>query len=216
MEPASCGLGWIFSELLPFHYSADILFAVMPDAGISGDPLGAQHSTANVRVKRCWRNPQCRGGLPSRHKPLFIDHHQDSRLLLPYLCFFLYIDFTINIDNVLTCEEYFEKGSLAMSTKHEGLEGVVAASTRLSLVDGRNGRLILAGYPVEAIAPQATFEEMAHLLWQGRLPKAEELKTLKQDLASRRRLPSVTLSLCTRRRNTQLRSWTPSESQLEH
>jgi len=114
---------------------------------------------------------------------------------LPYLCFFLYIDFTINIDNVLTCEEYFEKGSLAMSTKHEGLEGVVAASTRLSLVDGRNGRLILAGYPVEAIAPQATFEEMAHLLWQGRLPEAEELKALKQDLASRRRLPSVTLSL---------------------
>jgi citrate synthase len=114
---------------------------------------------------------------------------------MPYLCFFLYIDSTINIDNVPTYEEYFEKGSLAMSRKHEGLEGVVATSTRLSLVDGRNGRLILAGYPVEAIAPQATFEEMAHLLWQGRLPKIEELKALKQDLASRRRLPSVTLSL---------------------
>jgi citrate synthase len=48
---------------------------------------------------------------------------------------------------------------------HEGLEGVVAASTRLSLVDGAAGSLILAGYAVEEIAPQATFEEMAHLLW---------------------------------------------------
>jgi citrate synthase len=82
-----------------------------------------------------------------------------------------------------------------MSAIHEALEGVVAASTRLSLVDGRNGRLILAGYPVEAIAPRATFEEMAYLLWQGRLPKTEENESLKQDLASRRRLPSVTLSL---------------------
>jgi citrate synthase len=82
-----------------------------------------------------------------------------------------------------------------MSAIRQGLEGVVAASTRLSLslVDGRNGRLILAGYPVGAIAPQATFEQMAHLLWLGRLPKTEELKSLKQDLASRRRLPSVTL-----------------------
>jgi citrate synthase len=82
-----------------------------------------------------------------------------------------------------------------MSAIHEGLEGVVAASTRLSLVDGRNGRLILAGYPVEAIAPRATFEGMAHLLWQGRLPETEEFESLKQDLASRRRLPSVTSSL---------------------
>ena len=54
-----------------------------------------------------------------------------------------------------------------------GLEGVVAASTRLSLVDGNAGRLILAGYPVEEIAPRAKFEEMVHLLWYGRLPTCE-------------------------------------------
>lgn len=106
-----------------------------------------------------------------------------------------YIDCTLNIDNVGTGGGYFGKGLLGMSMKHEGLEGVVAASTRLSLVDGNNGRLILAGYPVEAIAPRATFEEMAHLLWQGRLANAEELKSLRKDLASRRRLPGATLSL---------------------
>ncbi len=78
---------------------------------------------------------------------------------------------------------------------HEGLEGVVAASSRLSLVDGAAGRLILAGYAVEEIAPQASFEEMAHLLWTGRLPNAQELKSLTSTLALRRRLPSATLAL---------------------
>jgi hypothetical protein len=33
-----------------------------------------------------------------------------------------YIEFTINIDNILTCNEYLRK-LLGMSTKHEGLEG---------------------------------------------------------------------------------------------
>jgi citrate synthase len=78
---------------------------------------------------------------------------------------------------------------------HEGLAGVVAASTRLSLVDGAAGRLILAGYPMEEIAPQASFEEVAHLLWSGRLPNRQELKDLSARLASRRRLPPTTSAL---------------------
>ena len=77
----------------------------------------------------------------------------------------------------------------------EGLEGVVAASTRLSLVDGAAGRLVFAGYLAEEIAPRASFEEMAHLLWTGRLPSVAELETLTSALASRRRLPAATLLL---------------------
>ena len=77
----------------------------------------------------------------------------------------------------------------------EGLEGVIAASTRLSMVDGDAGRLIIAGYAVEEIAPHATFEELAHLLWYGKLPGSEQLKELTADLASRRRLARATLSL---------------------
>lgn len=78
---------------------------------------------------------------------------------------------------------------------HDGLEGVVASATRLSLVDGAAGRLILAGYAVEDIAPRASFEEMAHLFWTGRLPNAQELKTVTATLASRRSLPSGTVVL---------------------
>src|SRR5262245_35186898 len=78
---------------------------------------------------------------------------------------------------------------------NEGLEGVIAASTRLSLVDGAAGRLVLAGYPMEQIAPQAKFEEVVHLLWNGRLPNRQELKDLSARLASRRRLPVGTSAL---------------------
>src|SRR5215468_2598953 len=79
-------------------------------------------------------------------------------------------------------------GTYMIDKTHEGLEGVVAASTRLSLVDGAAGRLILAGYPMEEIAPRARFEEVVHQLWNGRLPNRQELKELSARLASRRRL----------------------------
>jgi citrate synthase len=46
-----------------------------------------------------------------------------------------------------------------------GLDGVVAADTKLSMVDGERGELIIAGYPVEELAPNATFEEVVGLLF---------------------------------------------------
>jgi citrate synthase len=55
-----------------------------------------------------------------------------------------------------------------------GLEGVVAAATRLSQVDGEGGRLTIAGYAVEDLAPNATFEEVAYLLLHDRLPEPAE------------------------------------------
>src|SRR5436305_6595085 len=77
----------------------------------------------------------------------------------------------------------------------EGLEGVVAAATRLSSVDGEAGVLLLAGFPVEEIAPRATFEEMTWLLWHGALPTAAELEAFRARLAARRVLPAATLEL---------------------
>ncbi|HYU37722.1 MAG TPA: citrate synthase/methylcitrate synthase [Gemmatimonadales bacterium] len=77
----------------------------------------------------------------------------------------------------------------------QGLEGVVAAATRLSRVDGLAGRLTIAGYEVEELAPRATVEEVAHLLWYGSLPNAQELDALRADLAARRCPPAATLAL---------------------
>jgi len=76
-----------------------------------------------------------------------------------------------------------------------GLEGIVAAETRLSHVDGEAGKLILAGLPVEVLAPTATFEETVHLFWEGSLPGRSELDLLSRELAERRELPAVTLDL---------------------
>jgi citrate synthase len=59
-----------------------------------------------------------------------------------------------------------------------GLEGVVAAETRLSKVLGEEGRLIYGGYEIEDLAEHVSFEEVCHLLWYGALPTQEQLDTL--------------------------------------
>src|SRR5438876_5331454 len=70
-----------------------------------------------------------------------------------------------------------------------GLEGVVAAETEISEVDGANGRLIYrGGYLIEDLAPVVTFEEAAYLLWHGELPTKAQLVALKHQMAVARRL----------------------------
>ncbi|HXW04313.1 MAG TPA: citrate synthase/methylcitrate synthase [Vicinamibacterales bacterium] len=83
-----------------------------------------------------------------------------------------------------------------------GLEGVVAATTQLSLVDGERGELVIAGYQVDHLAEHATFEETTWLLWHGGLPSAAQLDAFRGELASARGLPDATLALlqaCARR-----------------
>ena len=76
-----------------------------------------------------------------------------------------------------------------------GLEGVVAATTRLSHVDGERGELIIAGYPVGDIAAHATFEETTWLLWHGDLPDRRQLDRFRAELAGERALPPAALTL---------------------
>ena len=61
-------------------------------------------------------------------------------------------------------------------TKGKGLEGVVAAQTRISDVDGRRGRLFYAGYDIADLAAHASFEETIYLLHHLELPTASELE----------------------------------------
>jgi citrate synthase len=82
-----------------------------------------------------------------------------------------------------------------MGPSVKGLEGVVATTTRLSMVDGEAGRLVIAGFPVEELAGRATFEETLYLLWNDALPDARQLAGLKEDLAARRALPEATKDL---------------------
>ena len=76
-----------------------------------------------------------------------------------------------------------------------GLEGVVAAETRLSGVDGEAGELVIAGFPVEELAGRASFEETVYLLWHDALPDAEQLSAFREALAGQRALPPATVEL---------------------
>jgi citrate synthase len=74
-----------------------------------------------------------------------------------------------------------------------GLEGVVAAETRLCDLDGAHGRLAYGGYEIGDLARQATFEEVAHLLWFGELPTRTQLERLQGDLVPARAVPGELL-----------------------
>jgi citrate synthase len=76
-----------------------------------------------------------------------------------------------------------------------GLDGVVAAVTALSDVDGERGELVIAGYPVGELAPRATFEETTWLLWHGALPSAADLARFRAALVAERTLAPATLAL---------------------
>jgi citrate synthase len=71
-----------------------------------------------------------------------------------------------------------------------GLEGVVAAETKLCDLDGANGRLAYCGYDIAELARMASFEEVCHLLWNGELPKPAQLDTLVVGLTIAREIPA--------------------------
>lgn len=72
-----------------------------------------------------------------------------------------------------------------------GLEGIIAAESRLSDVNGDKGELIYAGYDIHDLAEHSTFEEVVYLLWHGELPTRAALQKLKQDLNGETRLPTA-------------------------
>ena len=78
---------------------------------------------------------------------------------------------------------------------NSGLQGVVAATTQLSHVDGERGELVIAGFQVDQLAEFATFEETTWLLWHGDLPSVAELDTFCEALAAARGIPDATIAV---------------------
>jgi citrate synthase len=76
-----------------------------------------------------------------------------------------------------------------MASAGAGLEGVVATSSKICYIDGNQGVLSYYGYNIHTLAENATFEEVIYLLWNGRLPKRDELQQLKSSLVADRELP---------------------------
>jgi len=71
----------------------------------------------------------------------------------------------------------------------KGLEGIVAAATQLSDVQGMIGKLTYRGYDINDLADHSTFEETVDLLWYGTLPSRELLEKLTRKFIAARPLP---------------------------
>jgi citrate synthase len=84
---------------------------------------------------------------------------------------------------------------MSSNSHAKGLEGVVAAETRLSDVKGEVGELIYCGYNINELAGKVSFEETVFLLHENRLPNKQELAELKKTLAGHRQLPEGVLRI---------------------
>ncbi len=77
----------------------------------------------------------------------------------------------------------------------KGLEGVVAAETRISEVDGQRCELIYQGYHIDELVSRASFEEVSFLLLHGALPNRNQLQEWTAQLGANRALSPQILSL---------------------
>lgn len=77
----------------------------------------------------------------------------------------------------------------------EGLENVVAADSSICYIDGERGILSYRGIDIHELADHSTFEEVCFLLWEGRLPRREELDGLRRSIGAERALPRPMLEL---------------------
>jgi len=76
-----------------------------------------------------------------------------------------------------------------------GLRGAVVGNTRLSSINGDEGKLIYRGLDIADLARRSTFEEVVYILWHGALPTAENLRAFRARIAANRELPREILAL---------------------
>ena len=76
-----------------------------------------------------------------------------------------------------------------------GLEGVCAAETAISYVDGVQGNLYYHGYNIHELAERVSYDETVYLMWHGKLPNRSELSEFRSRIIAEMRLPSQAVSL---------------------
>ena len=76
-----------------------------------------------------------------------------------------------------------------------GLADVVAASTAISDIDGKAGKLFYRGYDIHDLAGKISFEECVHLLTRGTLPTQAQLDAITAELAAGRTLGPTVLQV---------------------
>lgn len=76
-----------------------------------------------------------------------------------------------------------------------GLEDVVATTSGVCDIDGKQGKLTYYGVDIHDLAQHSSFEETAYLLWHGTLPTQAQLEEVKGQLCAHRPLPGRVLDL---------------------
>ena len=84
---------------------------------------------------------------------------------------------------------------MATATAPKGLEGIVATTSSICFIDGDAGVLSYRGIDIHELAEHSTFEETTYLLWFGKLPTTDELKSFSAELAKSRILDPKILDL---------------------
>ncbi len=77
----------------------------------------------------------------------------------------------------------------------KGLEGIYIDESSICKVDGQAGKLYYRGYPIEAVCKNASYEEVAFLLLNGRLPNKAELDDITKTMAKERDLPDGVIQI---------------------
>jgi citrate synthase len=65
---------------------------------------------------------------------------------------------------------------MAEVTYAKGLEGVIAAESKICRIDGQKGKLYYRGYSIQDLEARCSYEEVAYLLLYGDLPNKSQLK----------------------------------------
>ncbi|CCG40440.1 bifunctional 2-methylcitrate synthase/citrate synthase [Magnetospirillum molischianum] len=77
----------------------------------------------------------------------------------------------------------------------KGLAGVVVDTTAISKVMEESNSLTYRGYPVQDLAANCCFEEVAYLIWHGDLPNADQLRRFMERERAQRELSRSMISL---------------------
>jgi len=75
---------------------------------------------------------------------------------------------------------------MEQQTYAKGLEGVIAAESKICQIDGQNGKLYYRGYSIDDLAEHCTYEEVTYLLLYKDLPTTEQLDSFSKNMRSSR------------------------------
>lgn len=78
---------------------------------------------------------------------------------------------------------------------YPGLDGVVAAETKISFLDTKQGEIVIQGYDLIELSKTKEYLDIVHLLLAGELPNIEEKAALEEVLKGEYELPKEILDL---------------------